>query len=145
MDQWTEIRRLVLTKQKSKRAICEEYKLHWKTLKKILNHEEPPGYRQRQPRGKPKLDRVLPIIHEILEQDKTAPPKQRHTIKRIFDRLRAEHEYDGGISVVGDAVRAWRAGTAEVFMPLAQPARLRSTSAKRPSDCKAKRRRSPTS
>jgi transposase len=122
MDQWTEIRRLVLTKQKSKRAICEEYKLHWKTLKKILNHEEPPGYRQRQPRGKPKLDRVLPIIHEILEQDKTAPPKQRHTIKRIFDRLRAEHEYDGGISVVGDAVRAWRAGTAEVFMPLAHPA-----------------------
>jgi transposase len=65
---------------------------------------------------------VLPIIHEILEQDKTAPPKQRHTIKRIFDRLRTEHEYDGGISVVGDALRDWRAGTAEVFMPLSHPA-----------------------
>jgi len=29
--------------------------------------------------------------------------------------------YGGGISVVGDAVRAWRAGTAEVFMPLSHP------------------------
>ena len=122
MDQWTEIRRLVLTKQKSKRAIRKEHGLHWKTLQKILNHAEPPGYRQRQPRAKPKLDRFLPIIHEILELDKKSPPKQRHTIKRIFDRLRAEHEYDGGITVVGDAVRAWRAGTAEVFMPLSHPA-----------------------
>ena len=122
MHFWTEIRRLVLTKQKSQRAICQEYHLHWKTLKKILSHAEPPGYRQRQPRAKPKLDRFLPLIHEILEQDKQSPPKQRHTIKRIFDRLRTEHDYDGGISVVGDAVRAWRAGTAEVFMPLAHPA-----------------------
>lgn len=122
MHLWTEIRRLVLTKQKSKRAICQEYDLHWKTLQKILNHEEPPGYRQRRPRAKPKLDRFLSIIHEILEQDKTSPPKQRHTIKRIFERLRTEYGYEGGLSVVGDAVRAWRAGTAEVFMPLSQPA-----------------------
>ena len=122
MHLWTEIRRLVLTKQKSKRAICQEYDLHWKTLQKILNHEEPPGYRQRQPRAKPKLARFLPIIHEILEQDKASPPKQRHTIKRIFDRLRTEHGYEGGLTVVGDAVREWRSGTAEVFMPLSQPA-----------------------
>ena len=64
---------------------------------------------------------LLPIIHEILEQDKTAPPKQRHTIKRIFDRLQSTHGYQGGITVVGDAVRAWRAGTSEVFMPLSHP------------------------
>jgi hypothetical protein len=34
---------LVLTKQKSQRAICREYHLHWKTLQKILRHAEPPG------------------------------------------------------------------------------------------------------
>lgn len=121
MDQWTEIRRLVLTKQKSKRAICQEYHLHWKTLQKILTHTEPPGYQLRQPRAKPKLGNLVPIIHEILEQDKTAPPKQRHTIKRIFDRLQSKHGYQGGITVVGDAVRAWRAGSSEVFMPLSHP------------------------
>lgn len=119
MDQWTEIRRLVLTKQKSKRAICQEYQIHWKTLQKMLTHAEPPGYQQRQPRAKPKIGHCLPIIHEILEQDKTAPPKQRHTIQRIFDRLQSKHGYQGGITAVGDAVRAWRAGRSEVFMPLA--------------------------
>jgi len=121
MQLWTEIRRLVSTKKKSKRAICTEYGVHWKTLQKILSHAEPPGYQTRMPRAKPKLARFLPLIHEILEQDKSSPPKQRHTIKRIFERLKTEHGYEGGLSVVGDAVRAWRAGTAEVFMPLSHP------------------------
>ena len=37
----------------------------------------------------------------------------------IFDRLRAEHQYDGGLTIVKDAVRAWKQGQAEVFVPLA--------------------------
>jgi len=118
MHIWTEIRRLVLTEKRSKRAVCKDFSIHWKTLNKILNHTEPPGYRQRQPRERPKLDPFLPFIQETLEQDKTAPRKQRHTIKRIFDRLRAEHGYTGGITVVGEVVRQWRLTTAEVFLPL---------------------------
>jgi len=118
MQNWPQIRRLVLTQEKSKREVCREYSIHWKTLEKILNHEEPPGYRKRKPRERPKLDPFIPVIHEILEQDKTAPKKQRHTIKRVFDRLCKEHEYSGGITVVGDIVRQWRLTTAEVFMPL---------------------------
>jgi transposase len=122
MHMWTEIRRLVLTGQKSKRAVCQEYHLHWKTLQKILQYDEPPGYRQKEPRRKPKLEPFLPIIEEILKQDQQAPKKQRHTIQRIFERLRDEHGYLGGRTVVGDAVRAWQARTAEVFLPLAQRA-----------------------
>jgi transposase len=118
MQTWTEIRRLVLTQQKSKRAVCKDFSIHWKTLEKILNHEEPPGYQQRKHRERPKLERFLPLIHEMLESDKTAPAKQRHTIKRIFDRLRTEHAYVGGMTVVGDVVRQWRLTTAEVFLPL---------------------------
>ena len=121
MNTWTEVRRLIYTKEKSKRAVCKEYSLHWKTLKKILAHEEPPGYRQQKPRVRPKLDPFIPIIQEILEQDKTAPKKQRHTIKRIFDRLRTEHEYTGGITIVSEAVRELRMATAEVFVPLSHP------------------------
>ncbi len=55
MDPWTEIRRLVLTKQKLKRAICQEYQLDWKTLQKILTHAEPSVYQQQQSRAKSKL------------------------------------------------------------------------------------------
>jgi len=117
MNIWTEIRRLVLTKQKSKRAICEEYKIHWKTLQKILLHEEPPGYRLKKPRPKLKLEPFLPIIQEILKQDQKAPKKQRHTAKRIFERLRDEYGYEGKLTVVKDAVRAWKQSRAEVFMP----------------------------
>jgi len=115
---WTEIRRRVLTGQTSKRAVCREYGIHWDTLQKILQHEAPPGYRQKRPRPKPVLGPFLPIIHDILEQDRKAPPKQRHTAKRIFDRLREEYGYQGGQTVVKDAVRAWKQRRAEVFVPL---------------------------
>ena len=74
----------------------EKYGLGWHTLKKILAHDEPPGYRQSQPRAKRKLDAFLPIIHQILEDDRQAPKKQRHTAKRIFERLRDEHGFEGG-------------------------------------------------
>lgn len=122
MNTWTEVRRLIHTKEKSKRAVCKEYSLHWKTLEKILRHEEPPGYRQQKRRERPKVGPFIPIIHEILERDKTAPKKQRHTIKHLFDRLQREHNYTGGITVVGEVVREWCTTTAEVFMPLSHAA-----------------------
>ena len=53
---------------------------------------EPPGYQLKQPRPKRKLDPFLRIIHEILERDRQAPRKQRHTAQRIFDRLVSEHD-----------------------------------------------------
>ena len=118
MQLWTEIRRRVLVEGLSKRQACREYGLHWHTLTKILTHSEPPGYRQTQARRKRKLASFLPIIQQILAQDRHAPRKQRHTAQRIFDRLRAEHGYDGGYTIVKDAVRAWRNQHAEVFMPL---------------------------
>jgi transposase len=121
MEFWTEVRRRVLTDELSKRAACREYELSWHTLKKILAHQEPPGYRQKQPRRKPKLEPFLPIIHEILQQDGQAPKKQRHTAWRIFERLRDEHRFTGGYTIVKDAVRAWKQGHQEVFLPLSHP------------------------
>ena len=99
---------LVLTKRKSKRAIWEEYKVHGRTLEKTLAHEEPPGYRLSNPDPSPKLGQFVPIIHEILKQDQQAPKKQRHTAKRIFERLRDEYGYEGKLTIVKDAVRAWK-------------------------------------
>jgi transposase len=118
MEKWTEIRRRVLTKEISKRAACQEYALQWRTLVRILKHAEPAGYQLREPREKRKLEKFLPILHEMLQQDRAAPKKQRHTAKRLFERLRAEHPFDGGLTIVKDAVRAWKQGQAEVFVPL---------------------------
>jgi len=121
MEYWTEVRRRVLTGELSKRAACREYELSWHTLEKILAHQEPPGYRQKQPRRKPKLEPFLPIIHEILQQDGQAPKKQRHTAWRIFERLQDEYRFKGGYTIVKDAVRAWKQGHEEVFLPLSHP------------------------
>src|SRR3954471_21854179 len=121
MGNWAEIRRRVLVDGLSKRAACRAYDIHWDTLTKILGHPEPPGYRRTAPRPRPKLDPFLGVIHQILEDDRKAPKKQRHTARRIFERLRDEHGYQGGLSIVKEAVAAWRARSAEVFIPLAHP------------------------
>src|SRR5690348_611501 len=76
MDQWAEIRRRVLVDGESKRSIQRQYQLRWKTLQKILNQPEPPGYQAIKPRAKKKLGPFLPVIESILRQDRLAPPKQ---------------------------------------------------------------------
>ena len=119
---WTEVRRRVLNKELTKRAACKEYSIHWDTLTKILEHVEPPGYQQATPRPKPKIGPFLSIIHRVLEEDRQAPRKQRHTAKRILDRLIEEHQFDGSYTIVKDAVRAWRQQSKEVFLPLSHPA-----------------------
>lgn len=121
MDKWTRIRRSILVDGMSKREACTKYKVNFRTIQKILDHQEPPGYRKKVGREKPKIGEFIPVIHEILETDKTAHRKQRHTGQRIFDRLRDEFGYTGGITVVRDEIRRWKRSTAEVFMPLSHP------------------------
>jgi transposase len=120
MDLWIEVRRRVLNGEMSKRAACREYDICWQTLQKMLEHPEPPGYRLTKPRPS-KLEPFLPIIHEILKTDRQVHRKQRHTAKRIFERLRDEHDYEGGETIVKDAVRAWKQTNREVFLPLSHP------------------------
>ena len=56
-----------------------------------------------------------------VEADQQAPKKQRHTVRRIFERLRDEHSYPGGLTMVSLAVRDWRQSRKEVFLPLSHP------------------------
>ena len=121
MEFWKNVRRQVLTGELSQRAAMKQYGLGWHTLKKILTHEAPPGYRLSRPRKKRTLEPFLPTIRQILEDDRQAPRKQRHTAHRIFERLRDEHGYTGGETVVKDAVRAWKQSHQEVFLPLSHP------------------------
>lgn len=58
------------------------------------------------------------MIDAILEDDKQRPAKQRHTAKRIFDRLKEEHQFTGGYTIVKDYVRGEQVRSREVFVPL---------------------------
>jgi transposase len=74
-----------------------------------------------QARRRPVLGPYLGVIDEILAADTEAPPKQRHTAKRIFDRLRAEYGYTGCYSQVQTAVKAAKEYSKEAFVPLSHP------------------------
>src|SRR3984893_4875690 len=91
------------------------------TIAKMCRYSAPPGYVRSKAPKRPKLGPLVPVIDAILESDKTAPPKQRHTAKRIFERLRLEHGFAGGYTVVKDYVRIARSRSREVFVPLAHP------------------------
>ena len=117
MEQWSEIRRRVLVEGVRKRQIIRETGMHWETLKKILEHSEPPGYRQRQARQRKKLEPYLPKIEQFLQEDKALPRKQRHTAKRIWERLQ-EAGFTGGYTIVKDEVRKLTQRGREVFVPL---------------------------
>jgi transposase len=117
MEWWTKIRLEVLRGETSKRAILRRENIHWETLKKILQYPEPPGYRSKKPRHKPKLGPFLERIAQIIEDDKAVSKKQRHTSKRIYQRLKTEG-YPGGLTQVKEAVREIKRLNQEVFMPL---------------------------
>jgi len=80
MEFWKEVRRQVLTNELSQRAACKKYGLGWHTLKKILAHAEPPGYRVSQPRPKRKLE---PLPERNPLRNNTLFCKSRKCLSRI--------------------------------------------------------------
>ena len=61
------------------------------------------------------------MIDRILDDDHRVPRKQRHTAKRIFERLRDEYSFDGGYTIAKDYVREDRRRAREMFVPLSHP------------------------
>ena len=94
-----------------------------RTVKKMLSYSAPPGYRRTKPVRRPKLDGFTGIVDAILEADTDpeVPRKQRHTAHRIFERLRDEHGFSGGYTIVKDYVRSRRQSVREAFVPLHHP------------------------
>jgi hypothetical protein len=121
MDEWTEIRRKVLVEGASKRSILRDYGIGHQALAKILANPEPPGYQMAEARRKPVLGAYLGVIDEILEADRDAPRKHRHTAKRVFERLHDEYGYTGCSSQVRAAVGKAKRYSKEAFIPLSQP------------------------
>lgn len=119
VDLYSRVRRACHVEGMSKSAAARLFGIDRKTVAKMLKHSVPPGYRRERPPVRPKLDPFIPIIDRILEEDKGALKKQRHTAKRIFERLRDEHGFTGGITIVTDYVREKKRRTREVFVPLA--------------------------
>ena len=116
------VRRAVLVDGVSQRAAAREFGISRKSVRKMVSFSVPPGYRREQPAKRPKLDAWVGVIDAILEEDKTRPAKQRHTAKRVWDRLREEHQFTGGYTIVKDYLRCAAKRGQEMFVPLTHPA-----------------------
>lgn len=102
-------------------GVARKLGVHRRTVRQALACAIPP---ERKPpvRHSPKLDRVRRFIDPILDSDVKAPRKQRHTARRIYNRLRQElPDLDISQSTVRRYVRARKAELGllrhEVFVP----------------------------
>ena len=119
VELYARIRRAVSIEGMSRREAARLFGVDRRTVDKMLRFSVPPGYRRNKPPARPKLDPFTGIIDRILEEDGSRPKKQRHTSKRIFERLRDEHGFAGGMTIVKDYVFAARQRQREMFVPLA--------------------------
>src|SRR6266403_5842857 len=118
VELYGQVRRAVYVEGMSRREAARRFGIDTRTVAKMLVFSVPPGYRRSRPPARPKLDPFVGIIERILEEDKGQPAKQQHTSKRIFERLRDEHGYGGGITIVRGYVHEQRQRLREMFVPL---------------------------
>ncbi len=106
VEQIEQIRRAYYCEHKSVRAIAREQGHGRRVI--------------REAKPRPVMGPVAAIINGWLEQDRSAPRKQRHTAKRVFDRLVAEHGFAGSERQVREYVRAWKKANEgyTAFVPL---------------------------
>ena len=121
MEVYLQVRRAHFDEGRSKRSIARDFGLARGTVDKMCAFAVPPGYRREKDVRRPKLDGFTDIIDGWLLKDLERPRKQRHTAKRIYDRLCAEKGFTGGDTTVKDYVRSHRQKAREMFIPLAHP------------------------
>jgi transposase len=121
VELYREVRLAVFDEGLTHRKAALRFGIDRRTVKKMLSYSAPPGYRRSKPAPRPKLDAFTGIVDAILTADRDVPRKQRHTAQRIFERLRDEHGFAGGYTIVKDYVRERHLSTREAFVPLHHP------------------------
>ncbi len=102
---------------KSIRRIAREQNHSRKTIRKAIMDPGIPCYNRTRPVIKRVMGLYLPIIEQWLEEDRNRPVKQRHTAKRIYDRLKEEYGFSGGERTVRRYVSIQRDKIPESHVP----------------------------
>ena len=111
------------------RALAEKYQVHRRTVRQALESQAPPE-RKVPVRVSPVMGTAVELIDGMLRADLDAPAKQRHTARRVFERLADEHDAAVSYSSVAKYVRRRRpeveaeararAGSVAGFVPQAR-------------------------
>jgi len=113
--------RLACAEGMSQREAARHFNISRDTVAKMIAFSVPPRYHRTASVKRPKLDAYTGIIDGWLEGFRKVHRKQRHTAKRVFERLRDEHGFTGGYTIVKDYMRERGRHSCEMFSPLAHP------------------------
>jgi len=97
--------RLACSEGMSRRQAAKHFNISRDSVAKMMSYSTPPGYQRRSTIQRPKLDAFVSTIDHWLDEDMKVPRKQRHTAKRVFDRLRVECGFTGGYTIIKDYMR----------------------------------------
>lgn len=119
MSVYEQIRKAHEREGLSVRALARRFHVHRRDVRQALESAVPPARKPAPSRQAPKLGPWKPTVEGWLEADKGAPRKQRHTARRVWQRLVEEHGADIGESTVRRFVLEVRA---RQELPLAEVA-----------------------
>jgi transposase len=121
VEQFEEIRRDREREGLSIRALAARHGVHRRAVRQGLESAVPPAKRSPVSRPAPRLGEYRAVIDAWLVADREAPRKQRHTAKRIHQRLVDEHGAEVAEVTVRQYVRARKRQlgwpVADVFVP----------------------------
>ena len=132
VDVYLRVRRAVMMDGMSIRETAWTFGLHRDAIRKMLSYSVPAGLSPAESAKEAQVGALHRRYRPILEDDLRRPRKQRHTAKRIFERLRDEYRFDGRYTIVKDYVREHRRQTKEMFVPLSHPPGPPSATSARP-------------
>jgi transposase len=118
VELYLKVRRAVMIDGMSRRGAARYFGIARKTIDKMLTLAEPAPHGRSGRTYSRKLAGFTDIIDQILADDRTVHSKQRHTAARIFERLRDEYGFAGGITIVRDYVAGAKLRGRDVFVPL---------------------------
>jgi transposase len=115
------IRRAYFAQKKPIKAICREFRLSRKVVRKVIRSEATEFHYKRGRQPLPRIDPWREQLDAMLLLNEGKPGRERLTLIRIFEELRGLG-YAGGYDSVRRYARSWRTGrgaaTAEAFVPL---------------------------
>ena len=124
MEQFEGIRRDSRDRGMSIRALAKRHGVHRRTVRQALADSTPPARRAPE-RSAPATGPYVDLVRRWLMEDLSAPRKQRHTARRVWQRLIEEEDARIGESTVRNLVARLRteigADRCQVMVPQTHP------------------------
>ena len=115
------IRRAFFVQKKPIKAICREFRVSRKVVRKVIRSEATEFRYERGRQALPRIDPWREQLDGVLRANEGKPARERLTLIRIFEELRSLG-YEGSYDAVRRYAKGWRvargAATAEAYVPL---------------------------